>query len=301
VVIAAGLVVAGSKLGRDRKPIERPTDDSELTEKLAGLKFGKKAVLVGQTEPPKSYTWRQAPSNLAAAELAHRAPAFRAETLSLLELSSDPGVDRYRLSAEIQQVRGVIPPNAVVPVNPNTRLPVVGVYFGYDEQVAADGRRAATFFQVRYNDRVPVPNDRGPTPVPEVEVKAALVVQKEKAVPQPHFLPVGGLPFTPVVKGIPRPWPGEWRQIVIDVSPDGVQVRWREGGELVPVPCGAPRADRLTGDQVRAAYARLDTPFRERLAGSGLTTRPWHPRMPLGVLAYQSEIAFRNVVLEPLP
>jgi serine/threonine-protein kinase len=252
------------------------------------LAEGKSVTLVGDFGLPASYRWRLTPATLGDSPLADGTCAFQTNLTSMLELHPDPGVDRYRIAADLRQVWGAGPLEPRKGVGDNS----VGLYFGADTQAATDGRQVTTLFALMYSDTVP-----GDPAIPvAARLEDGVIVQKGNQLPGQSWKGVGNVRFKPPARGLPSLWPGEWRRIVVEVAPELVRVYWRDNqtGLLVPI-------KEWTGDEVRARYTKLQERIDRIAPVSGVAVRQWAPRLALGVWCHHASVALRNVVIEPLP
>src|SRR5262249_7436328 len=278
--------------------VDPPDPVAEIQKELAA---GRPVTLVGETGLPRWHDWRLAAATLGASPTKDRACYFQTFEFSLLDIAPDPRIDRYRVTAEICHL--IAEPRRQGEQRSPGR---VGLYFGADSQPAADGRIVTTLFLVIFSDEVPQPIAGQAEEKPGVEVKTAVITPAR--LPGPAVVGIGKRPFTPAVTSR-RPWPGDRRKIAVDITPDSVAVHWWEDPKKAPTtvllrtarpPAHAPRAPALTGDQTRAWYAGMNENIRKLVPEGGPVARPWHPRMPVGIYANNSWVAFRNVVIEPL-
>ncbi len=295
-MVGAAVIAAAAGPRPPGPPPGPPPAPDPLAEIQRELAAGRPVVLVGPTGEPRWQRWRLSRAELGESPVPEsdgtRACSFEAIHLSLLDLIPDPGIPRYRVSAELRHLAGKGPaPGA------QTGPDVVGLYFGADEIPAAGGCRAHSLFAVTFQDYRPLRPAVGPALAePRARFDATLVVQRPDRLPGQHTAAVASVPFEPVERR-----PGKWRKVVADVTPDSLLVRWRtDAGELEPFILPGPWPRQWTGEQARELYARLQPLLDDALRQPGLTVRPWNPRLAVGVLAEGSAVAFRNVVIEPL-
>jgi hypothetical protein len=213
--------------------------------------------------------------------LGDRTCAFQSFDLSLLELAPDPGADSYRLSVELRQL--------IADGRDPDGVERIGLYFGCAEG-SRNGRPAHLALSAVFNDI-----DRrtlGRTPNPQ-RVRAGTIGCFRRTTDDLLYKKhesYRSIPFTPVVLR-----PGLWRQIIADVTPRGVTVKWRgDDGKLATV-----------ADWTAADAARIFNDGKQELdktePGVAAVLPNWHPRRAFGVLCWMSAVAVRNVTLEPLP
>ena len=270
-------------------PPELPPPDP-LQEFREQLVAGQPATIIGPTGLPRSHRFRFFPSTLGLSPQGDNACSFQSQDLTLLELLPDPGIDRYRIRAEIMHLSssGQRPPGA------QQGLESVGLYFGGDSLRIADGREGVAILNVFFNDCTPNP-PAGEAPIPQ-EVRFQPIAVLPAVGPNKEFGPgqfrAAGesLIFRPT-----RVRPGPWRFITIDVAPEAVSVHWQATAEAEP-----QLLAEWTADEVRSRLMRLQ-PTLSRAAPQGeLQLRPWTPRQAIGVWCYRSGISIRNVVVEPI-
>jgi hypothetical protein len=107
------------------------------------------------------------------------------------------------------------------------------------------------------------------------------------------------LEFTPKPTERGDRQPGDWRPLVVDISPEEVHVRWRDDrGEMVTLA-------RKGGDEMRNRYEdvkrRINQEVGKAAPGVGVALPGWSPRMPFGVMASKASVAIRKVTVTPNP
>jgi serine/threonine protein kinase len=306
--IAAGLVVAllvagafglarilapvpPARSGPESDPSERMRQELDaIRRKLA---VGEQVTLVGSDDMPRWFNWRMAASTLGPAPDVKGSCYFQTQTMSLLDLLPEPGIPRYQLSAEIRHMAGNGPIQ-----DAQDGSDQVGLYFG-----AADGRagnlRFHTLFAATFKDYQPQLPPPGIRPMQrQAEFGSLLLVERSEWLPGLFPRNEGIRPFEPVTLR-----PGKWRQLVIDVSPEEVLVRWRnDKEELEPFDRIDQQPGGWTGAEAQALYAGLKTGLAAaaRPAVPAVAVAPWRPEGgAIGILARQSTVAFRNVVIDP--
>lgn len=255
----------------------RPKAEDPFADARKLLAAGMPATLIGETGRPKYV--RAAFGNAVIGDSVTGDGTCTITSLgdAATELAPDSGCDRYRLSAELRQL------NTPDPNSPE--IDRVGVYFGHTT-VAVDGKPIHLMDSVRFND---IPAWADP---PDVKRSVYLglfgLIQQE---PRPHNLRGGSRPF-PLTGSQAN---GRWRKVVVEVTPEGVLVKWRDdAGELV-------KGIELPVKKCRSTWEAARRFMDERVPGSGPILREWHPRGAIGVLSFRASVAVRNVILEPLP
>ncbi len=254
-------------------------------EMIKGLKAGRSVELVGKTGNPRWYEWKLTPSTLAKSAAGDDTASFQTEGSTLLELVRDPGIDRYRITADLRHM--LAPPPAP---NCSVTMGFIGLYCGYDLQHGSDGNKANSLVTVKFADIAPLPVENAPKEI-GVRFGYNLFVQKPEGLDVvSNWSGADTLHFKPRIEG---QWPGLWRRVRIDVTPEGVTANWWDDAARRFVPI-----HRANLDSINARFAELTS-----VAAPLITVLPsqWKPRGPLGILAYRSTVSFKNVSIEPLP
>jgi hypothetical protein len=202
----------------------------------------------------------------------------QARWITVLELLSDPGIDRYRVRAELRQVTKVS--DEIDPRLPST-FPSVGLVVGYVRLPVGDEKFVHALVSSQYYESDPVGRPFLP---PQADVVTQLVYDERFRNGGAHH---GGrfIPLNPAEPG-ERPW----RTLEVDVTPTGVTAR-HDGGSVT-----------LTADEIRRDQALLEHRVRtSRPGGVDVTLPEWQPRLPLGLWVRNSHVTVRSVTVEPLP
>jgi hypothetical protein len=254
-----------------------------VEEAQSALAQGKPVTLIGEKTGPRWHAWRLTPATLGPGPLPDAACAFQTKDSTLLVLLPDPGVDRYRFSIELRQMNRLGKGQGAADG--------VGVFFGCDTRAAAQNRRVTTLVGATYFDVLRlVPG--GPPLKNHARAESGFILETPQNLPRHFTFAEGAAPFeaSPI-------FPGPWRKFLVDVSPTLVRIWWCE--EIGKEP---KLLHEWTGDELRTWYAGLASEIDKRVPGHGLSGPPvWHPRMALGVWAYQSSVAMRNAVVTPVP
>src|SRR5262249_52306626 len=190
--------------------------------------------------------------------------------IALLELTTDPGSDRYRLTVELRH-------NASVG-NSHT-----GVYFG-GRDVPIGGTPYRSYYTFTFADR-----NRQAKNLSEFQrgAKMRYCCSLADAEIVPAIYVGGAVPFTPED---PLGQPAPWRKIVLEITPDEVRAVGPEGDD--------EKALRVSvNDDLLTAQTRL---ARVRNSPQGVPVE-FRPRMGIGIIVVCGEASFRHVVLERLP
>ena len=245
-------------------------DPDPVAEVRKDLVAGRPATLIGEAFPPAwSFSRLGAPGLSRHADGTCHVASVRE---ALLELCPDPGVDRYRITADLRHLDSV----------PGEKDPSVGIYFGYAHRIGPDGVFAHGFYAVTF---------REVWPNSDVLAASAMIRLREVSLGGP---PDGAadpkkmnLAFRPL--GISPTRPGPWRTVEVSVAPEFIRVRWR----LTPE----------SGFEDAADLQITDGTFVDRLRPRKVRTLlpGWSPRSALGLWTAQAGMTVRNVTLTPLP
>lgn len=265
-------------------PAAAPTPDEVLARLRQDVRNGR-AVVVPERGMPAWKHWAMAEAPMVESPVNDGACAFQAAGSSIVDLYV-PDSDRYRVNIELMEVRKVSP-------DPAAEENLVGLVLGRQERSLPEGTRVQTFLAVRFADNIGA---------------ARLRANKGNARVQPSTVAISEVPGrTPIetAPGIPKagsfdpvaPTAAEWRQIQADVAPDAVRVRFR------PQP-NAPWLElvTVTPDELNARFAELTgrLPNPAPVAFADIPYQ-WDPKGALGIFCRQAVVAFRNLVVEPLP
>jgi serine/threonine-protein kinase len=244
----------------------------------ARLAKGEAVTLVPETGRPQWYRWAEGGQEARAGPERDGTFAVHCSaSLALLELARDPRHTRFRLSAEVRHIT-------------SSARGEVGVYFGR-RTYPTPGGPVQHFGAMTYNDI-------------DDEVK----YWKEKFAPKPP--PGNRITLFPhlYARGGKKPWEPEiggersyfkrsgldaaWRQLSLEVSPDGVEGLWegRSIGKLTASRWERDTAAYLAATQAGPSAFPLGQGFAPAYAPSG----------GLGLYVYHGSAAFRRVVVEPL-
>lgn len=245
------------------------------------LARGETVTLVGPAGLPSWYRWRQSGADLEVTDDGGRAASFRATRCSVLELVPDPGPGRYRFTAEVRHLESTEGAGAV------------GVFVGLESFGTDVGWRADRWYGVEYSDYLERARDTK-TQVRRLEgVDHLPIAHPDGARPNPSKQGVWTEWYPAPDNAVRLP---PWRVLTLTVGPDEVRAEWGAAGDAPrPLPVFRAAADR----------ARRTASHRDFYERSAPTFRPpetgWSARRPVGVYARRAAVAFRNVVIEPLP
>lgn len=274
LLLAAGMVFAGFAMA----PVPEFAKKRDPWDGLRNDWLNdKKAVLIDSTGGPKWHRWIIGAPEIGSSATGDGSCSFELTGFGMLELCPEPPTDRYRIQAKIRYMTSKFTGQAVVGTNS------AGLYFGRAMLPAVRGEIVHPLFAVTFCD-VPAPQAKTPR---SMELRMALILQRAN---QDAYGPTVGL-RSKVMKRA-KQLPGPWRQIDIEIRPEGVKAWW--DGEPKPF------ADLPTA----ALLGRFaETPKRlEKSIGMdhGVPAPVWSPRMPFGIWAHRVSIDVKDVVVTAL-
>jgi serine/threonine protein kinase len=255
--VLTGLAVAVAAVGLAMIPPSPETLQDRRERQLTADLRGNKAYEVSDFKDlPPSFRWRSVVNGLATAEVGHRALLLETSGTGVYEISRDPGVDSYRVTALVRHTNAVGHSRA-------------GLYFGYREDALADGGRAAICFSLTFADL------NGPdiknVHAGRVAVEAQIWFFGADGTRRNGSRYVIGKEFAPDLK---ENRPGPVRQIAVEVRPGGVRALWKpspEAGEVVVAELTAEGLNRAAAElaKVPTETSEVRYEFSPRL-GTGL-------------------------------
>jgi serine/threonine-protein kinase len=204
--------------------------------------------------------------------------ALSTSEIGLLELVSHPPIDRYRFSAEVQQITRVADYGQLG----------IGLYFAHSKHPTAHGAQHC-FCILSFDDILkPLRADpRKGRPDNEVVLETKLYCETKKqqgrinplyASNAKTFLPAGSMK--------------SWRRLTVEVTPTLIRAKWAND-----VVCELPSAEVL-----RRSHRQMATLVK--ILGDKVdweNVRPeFSPRGGLGLYVHRCSAYFRNVRIEPL-
>ncbi|MBO0698094.1 MAG: hypothetical protein J2P46_06855, partial [Zavarzinella sp.] len=277
ILIAAALVAAGRFLRIDPPPPLEP--DQAIRKEIAA---GEKVRLIGPDGRPRWTSWPLGPADLASDSIDGGTLSFQAADPRILLLLNDPGVDSYRIEAEIWQAQKI---SDVIPGSPKA-FSEVGLVLGYAGQDGADGARVHTMLTWVFTEYDP---GDGPGVRQHLKLMHLGIVRPAGLGPSTAQTARAGVPDTL----LPRAGSG-WRSVIAEVTPDGVFVTGATGRPQL--------ADRAGIAAHRNGPLEKRKSLKDNLAPTAgpIILPDWSPRMPIGIYCAGSWVYIRNITIESL-
>jgi hypothetical protein len=252
-----------------------------LAERQAMLRAGREVVLVDQGHFQLEPKWLLGDAVLNRPTEEEPYTSFATRDRVMLTVMPDPGVDRYRIAAQIKQ----LPVTAEVESAVTNQVGFIGVYWGYREVEFPDGLKVKVFLSLWYNDYQPNPLKPRNTYLRfhhagQVEDPASLL--GPLPIPSAHEWVNSKL-------DIVRSLPGPTRTLTIDVMPNEIALNLPNGRKVFPPP------------ELETQLDRLENSLRQSCNGRVLGTQTWSPRSPVGLIVDRARIAVERFVISPLP
>ncbi|MFO0805309.1 MAG: serine/threonine-protein kinase [Gemmataceae bacterium] len=269
-------------------PAEQPRDRAEQYRK--DLADGKPVELIGATGLPLRAEWRLNATRLEISR-ENQACTFESIESAILELTDDPGIDRYSLRGEFRQLRSKLVPEVKKPDDqeaPPSKL--LGLYFS-DCTPSANPAGFRAFLTLCYDDYLTPEVLKAGITQSSAQMHAVAMVAGKKGRIEENLRGLGRPSrFTPAAE-----LPGDWRAFRVEISPEGVRAFFRES------------LDDRESLVSSVSAADISTCFGELRKSMALQNpqvlfdpSPWHPRMPMGVWCRNAGIEMRRVWIEPL-
>jgi serine/threonine protein kinase len=272
VTLAVVLVAVGRHFRDD--PPTPPSPVQQIRDEIA---LGKTVRLLGHDGRPRSATWPLGPVELNSSADDGGTCNFESRENRVLILLDDPGVDSYRVRAEICQALkvGHVAPGATPDADE------VGLVLGYAGQDGPNGNRVHSMMVLKFTEY-------DPTDGPQIRRWLELI----------DIGGAGAPGFAPRSFQILRKVDGSlleranvigrvWRQVEATVSPAGVWVPGQVGKFQLAASDGIAQRRKTVEQKLAAGPAGPISPFPE-----------WSPRMPFGIWSAGSWVYVRNVTIE---
>jgi len=254
------------------------------------LQAGRKVVLVDAKGPPLWHDWGLTPSSIGESPSNDGSATFQTNATTLLELVRNPGVDRYRITADLRHQSGDPPPP-----NGLRSMSYIGFYCGHLSQPALNDSRTHSLLAIRFTDLAPLPGPNPADAVVEARFGDAIFVQSpEGRTPtlswrsnQPSFAAFQTKPVSE--------WPGLWRTMRFDITADSMTAEWWDEATRSFI-----AIEKQNREHLIKRYGDM-APRIARYSPGSRVVPLWHHQLGAGIIAYRSTVSFRNVVIEPLP
>jgi serine/threonine-protein kinase len=242
--------------------VRDPARQREGIERI--LRKGQPVTLIGQTGRPAWFQVRTDPNLTNAGSAEDGSFSVTAFELGLVELLSDPQVERYRFSAEVRQDKG------------EKRSDRVGIYFAHTQRTTAGGQVMHEFCGLNFDELHP------PGPGSKSANSMRFIIRR--------YAELTKVPIDRTIYG--SGWdqlfvrqPHTWRKIAVEVSPERIKAFWE---------------NQLVGELSRIELMKL----AEDLISEPVALEDLKPDLPargaLGLYVFGATASFRSVVVEPL-
>lgn len=233
--------------------------------------------------------WAYGAATLAPSPMNDGACSFQTIGTSIVDVLS-PEVDHYRVDVELRLIQGK-PQDGDVKSQAKSR-DFVALMLGHQEAVAVDGTRVHFMVIAGFSESLSDEMRRIDKGKGRVQIDAFMFVHNKDAI-------IAGKArgFASRMFFEPRsPQPGDWRGLVADVSPSGIQLRWR-ANEHVKFETLANLTSGEITDRFRDLAASLSVETKARF---GELAFKWTPRSAIGVYAQRAWVSIRNLEVEQL-
>jgi len=259
------------------------------------LKAGRVAHILFESGVPEwlKDNWLIHPAPLGQSVAANGACAYESIQPSLLAFLKDPGIDHYRVTAELRVMRSALVTDPTQPTSLREFLRSdVGLFVGHVVGNGNDGAEAHGFLVIEFTDYLPSSViELGITEATVQPCGRLILTQPNAPVAHPRYGCYKTTRFPPT-----RKLPGEWRVIRVEVRPEGMKFFWaEEPGQPFQLLADA------SAQSISNCYANLQNLLDQHRGKSDIKLPPWSPRTPFGIWSQSSAVAVRNVVVESLP
>ena len=283
VAVIAVLLTAGGT-----PAVAGPVDEKAQLE--AQFRAGQAVTLVPATGLPRWSQWASGGGVVQASRMGDDSTEVETTTRGLLKLFDPPGLN-YRVDLEVRQLSAQAWAGAGV-----------GFFVGHERMTGPAGEQLDAAVSVRFNDIDPaVPALGRHTPQP-FEAEQVMLYRHRPGAPSMYSRhrihdPAAAFTAHPT-------WPGRWRRLSAEVSPDRLRVLWYGDSDLPladPVVVVDRSGDDLTGDWLNArevAAANRSVGLRTHVDPDLIPT-VWKPDGGFGLLCTGAAATFRNVTVTP--
>jgi serine/threonine-protein kinase len=270
--VCVWMVASSPAVHPETMPRSGDADKERPPEPLWRLPFDKPLTLVDAQGTPKEYRVLQGnPLFSTSVEQERKAWVCLSSDHTLVELARAPLPERYRLEAEVLHLK-----NAVG---------TVGLFLCYQDSQTSKGRYQV-FRTLSFEDRPIWPDNLVWACALHAHLNRHLSVGPQKS-------------FRWALHASTRfdPQPGPlWHKLRADVQLDKVEVYW-DSTLIATVQTNKTSGREAAAERVRAKNLEADG-FPQL---SEFPQTAFHPSGSMGLLVYETQAAFRNVVIRPLP
>lgn len=232
------------------------------------LRDGKTVTLIGKTGKPEGYRWVLGKERSALPITEEGTLEVSCWGVGLFELCSDPGIDAYRIKAEVRHINA-------------RQFENVGIYFFHSLEPCPQGFMHC-FTTWEFSDQWALKENSLDTKKNCVFMRSYLL--GEGFLYGPNRVVNGPYPYQKFAIGDPLDPP--WRKLEVEVSPENVVVSWE--GEVV--------SSAKLAEMNRSGRANVARRKDAEVEGYTLDI---NPRQGLGLFIMNGAAEFRNVILEP--
>lgn len=261
--------------------VKREMDPKRQIE--VALARGEKVVLVDRIGLPKWFHWDFNEVPMTTDVIGDGSAGFQTQIESYVRLVDDPGHESYLVEMELRHVE-----------RSGKGRSLVGFYFGLNNESTNGGIPFSRLIAVHFSDFYDL-----------IEAKSQQAKNLHRVWVQDLWVPRGldqnsPITFTPhrqqdqplyftakndsTIQNV-------WRKLTLDISPHGFTVKFHLDNDRA-------LASHFTAEAIDRSLA-ASLPERTTPNGVELRPQPWNSRRPLGILAKDATVAFRNVTIEP--
>jgi hypothetical protein len=271
------------------KPAEVPKEPDPREFIQSELRAGRSVTIVGENGLPKWYDWPLEAGILGKAANGDGTCTFQSIRHSLLELLTDPGIDSYKVSAEVRQNLRIGPGAKIGQDRDDPAESSVGFYQGGFRVVGRAGQgQGYALLALTFDEAAMAFGPRQPRTQALARLEHVGFAQDSVSLRSNNH-DVRQFKFTPSALR-----PGPWRQISAVVDTDRVRTTWvAEPGMLNGVV-------ELTKNQLQDRYDTVHTQLKKDIPAAEFIRPVWTPRRAIGIWCYCSSVSVRNVIITPI-
>jgi eukaryotic-like serine/threonine-protein kinase len=291
------LAIALVWIGMLAAPVPKSPPAEPAVEPLQAIRnelaADRRSVLLGASGRPRHARWLIGTATVIEPTDADPAFAFEAPEATQLELLVNPGVEQYRITAEIQlrYHKAIVNKPGKKPTVGLGDVALFGLYCGDSLLATGDGRPVRVSMVAGYTDYYSKEvRDKLPKLQGFAQLQAAAIIPAPDGGLESRTASAGRVLRFPPTDALPTPW----RRLRIDVASAGVEVFWAASPTAEWQPVSGRTAAELANDLNQKA---------DRLGVKLAAHAPlvWDPAASCGVWCRGAAIAVQNVVVEVFP